>query len=369
MKSKGKVIKMSEDFKLGYLAGMIEGEGSFHIRVDERGCCDASLTITNNEPHLIRWLKNNFGGNVCANKSTGTFAWTAYRIDILEVVKKVTPYLLFKRQQAESFIKICELLRPNHSGIPYNKKEIEVRQQLCLIHSYLIQSPHIVNRKGRNKERVLVSLSGGIDSTTLLYFLLFKNFKPECITFNYGQKHSKEIEYAKCICKKLELRHDVVNLDFLPKLIKSNLLKGGGEIPEDCYTKATQKLTVVPNRNMIMLSIACGIAESRDIKNITFGAHSNDAAVYPDCRPVFATLMNEATKSGTYKNIEMLSPFLTFTKADIIFLGSVLKVPFQETWSCYVGRKKHCGKCATCRERKEAFEKVGIKDPTEYEEN
>lgn len=217
--------------------------------------------------------------------------------------------------------------------------------------------------------KVLISLSGGLDSTTLLYYLINKGAKVEAISFNYGSKHNNiEIEYAKKICKKLNINHRIIKLDFINEHFKSDLLQNGGVIPEGHYQAENMKSTVVPFRNGIFLSISAGIAESCGCEFIALASHSGDHAIYPDCRTTFTKAMFEAIKYGTEKEIYLIAPFNKITKTDIVKLGNELNVDFSLTYSCYNGREKHCGKCGTCIERKEAFAEAKVSDPTIYEE-
>lgn len=217
--------------------------------------------------------------------------------------------------------------------------------------------------------KALVILSGGLDSTTALYWAKSQYNEIEALTFNYGSKHNDiEYSYAKKTCEKLGVKLTRIDLDFINKYFKSDLLKSGGEIPEGYYTAENMKSTVVPFRNGIMLSVAAGFAESNDCNVLVLGNHSGDHAIYPDCRPEFIKGIKEAVYQGTEKHIEVVSPFCNMSKTDIVKLGSELGVDFSLTYSCYKGGEKHCGKCGTCTERKEAFEQAGVKDPTEYEE-
>ena len=217
--------------------------------------------------------------------------------------------------------------------------------------------------------KALVILSGGLDSTTALYWAIKKYDEVETLTFNYGSKHNGiENEYAKKTCEKLGIKNTIIHLDFMNKYFKSDLLQSGGNIPEGYYTAENMKLTVVPFRNGIMLSIAAGFAESNDCDVLVLGNHSGDHTIYPDCRPSFIQGISTAIYEGTWKHIEVMSPFCEMTKTDIVKMGKELGVDFSLTYSCYKGKEKHCGKCGTCTERKEAFEKAGIKDITEYEE-
>lgn len=217
--------------------------------------------------------------------------------------------------------------------------------------------------------KAVIILSGGMDSTVALYDAVktygAKNIK--AITFNYQSKHNDQ-EYlrARKTCKKLGVEHVRISLSEVSKHLKSDLLKSGGEIPEGHYADKVMKKTVVPFRNGIMLSIACGIAESMGARKVIIGNHAGDHAIYPDCRATFIDSMNEAMAYGTYISVNIASPFCDKTKADIAFIGDRLGVDWRETYSCYKGRPTHCGVCSTCYERREAFELAGVKDPTKY---
>lgn len=128
------------------------------------------------------------------------------------------------------------------------------------------------------------------------------------------------------------------------------------------------KSTVVPFRNAIMLSVAVGLAESRGLQSVFIANHAGDHAIYPDCRPEFVEAMGRATEAGTYDGIRVLAPYTNITKTDIARRGKELGIDYTETWSCYKGGQKHCGKCGTCTERREALAEAGIEDHTEYEE-
>ncbi len=215
-------------------------------------------------------------------------------------------------------------------------------------------------------EKTVVTFSGGLDSTTLLFWAS-KQFDVTALTFDYGSKHNKrELAASKEITNRLKIPHVVVKLPFLNQFFKSNLLRSGGEIPEGHYQDSTMRSTVVPFRNGIILSIAVGYAESIDAKTVLYAAHAGDHAVYPDCRPGFLKAISEAAHHGTYLGVKIEDPFIDMTKAEIASLGKNLGVPFEVTYSCYKGGKLHCGKCGTCVERKEAFRLAGIPDPTEY---
>jgi 7-cyano-7-deazaguanine synthase len=162
------------------------------------------------------------------------------------------------------------------------------------------------------------------------------------------------------------VRHEIVALDFVARLFASNLLRGGGEIPEGHYEAENMKQTVVPFRNAIMLSIACGFAESIGAAGLVIAAHGGDHAIYPDCREEFMRALGDAMRLGTYAGVELLRPFIAMNKAQIAAEGAGLGVDFARTWSCYQGGAVHCGKCGTCIERREAFALAHVPDPTVY---
>lgn len=210
--------------------------------------------------------------------------------------------------------------------------------------------------------KAVLVYSGGLDSTTLLYE--YKDSIALAVSFDYGSKHNKrELEFAALNCKRLGIRHLVIPLEFMGKYFRSDLLIGGGDIPEGSYADENMKSTVVPFRNGIMLSIAAGLAESYELDAIMLANHSGDHAIYPDCRPEFIEGMAAAVEAGTYNGVKVVSPYCNMTKREIALRGRELGVDFSLTYSCYKGGEKHCGKCGTCVERREALEGF---DPTEY---
>lgn len=213
----------------------------------------------------------------------------------------------------------------------------------------------------------LIVVSGGMDSITLLNE--YAQDIALAVTFDYGQNMAqKEIPFAKLHCDRLGIKHIVIPLGFMSKYFKSSLMEGAEAIPEGHYEDENMKSTVVPFRNGIMLSIACGIAESNGLKKVMIANHGGDHAIYPDCRPEFIQTMSSAMKNGTYENIQIVAPYTNISKTDIARHGKAIRLNYAETWSCYKGGDKHCGKCGTCTERKEALRDAGIEDPTEYED-
>ena len=216
------------------------------------------------------------------------------------------------------------------------------------------------------KDAVII-LSGGMDSVTLLYD--YQERIALAITFDYGSNHNqREAAFAALHCQRLGIEHLVIPLAFISQYFKSSLLEGADAIPEGDYADDNMKSTVVPFRNGIMLSIACGIAESRNLTKVMIANHFGDHDIYPDCRAEFIRPMSEAMRAGTYIGVEVCAPYTSISKADIARIGKRLGIDYAETYSCYKGGERHCGRCGTCIERKEALREAGIDDPTDYEE-
>ena len=216
-----------------------------------------------------------------------------------------------------------------------------------------------------NKKNALLILSGGMDSVTLLYERAEEIAL--AVSFDYGSNHNhKEIPFAKKHCEALGIPHVVIPLKFMAEHFESSLLSGAEAIPEGHYADENMKSTVVPFRNGIMLSIAAGLAESKGLQKVMMANHFGDHDVYPDCRKEFVDNMSAAISAGTYANIFIDAPYTSISKADIARKGAALGIDYAQTWSCYKGLEKHCGKCGTCIERKEALAAAGITDNTEY---
>ena len=214
----------------------------------------------------------------------------------------------------------------------------------------------------------MVLCSGGMDSVTALYWARREHAVFAALSFDYGAKHNHcEIPRAAEQTRLAGIRHEVIGLDFVNQFFSSALLQSGGTIPDGHYEAETMKQTVVPFRNAIMLSIACGFAESAGVEGLVIAAHGGDHAIYPDCRENFMRAMSDAMREGTYAGIALLRPFIAMKKADIAALGMRLGVDFSRTWSCYKGGARHCGRCGTCVERREAFKEARLEDPTDYE--
>jgi len=213
----------------------------------------------------------------------------------------------------------------------------------------------------------IVSLSGGIDSTTLLGLLLHEEKEVLPVSFNYPSKHNKhELWAARKIVEHYDLldRWFVFDLTSVFRGFTSNLLNDQGEIPEGHYTDPSMKRTVVPGRNLIFLSILSGLAESREIEEVVIGIHSGDHPIYPDCRPVFFESALQTVFHSSDGRVCLRAPFLWYDKADILSDAiHLLDIPLHLTRTCYKDQPNPCGKCGSCVERAEAFRKVRIPDP------
>ncbi|MFD5089833.1 7-cyano-7-deazaguanine synthase QueC [Amycolatopsis thailandensis] len=223
----------------------------------------------------------------------------------------------------------------------------------------------------QHPRHAIVIASGGLDSTVLAYWLAALGTKLTLLSFDYGQRHRVELEHAAEIARLLDCPHEIVDLAVLGQLLAGSALTDGDvPVPDGHYTDASMRATIVPNRNAIMLDIAVALAVVRKADVVAFGAHAGDHAVYPDCRPEFvkqysrsARIANDGLLDDSF---EILAPFITQSKTDIVRLGAAFGVPFEKTWSCYRGGATHCGTCGTCTERREAFQRNGISDPTNY---
>lgn len=210
-------------------------------------------------------------------------------------------------------------------------------------------------------------LSGGMDSVTMLYE--YASEIDLAVNFSYGSNHNaRELEWACYHSEKLGIELVEIDLSFIGSNFHSSLLEGPDAIPEGDYDFDNMKSTVVPFRNGIMLAAAAGLAESRGLEVLMIANHAGDHALYPDCRDSFVKAMSEAIKAGTYEGITVKAPYTLLSKTDIALRGKRLGIDYSTTYSCYRGLEKHCGRCGTCRERRQALADAGIVDTTEYED-
>lgn len=215
------------------------------------------------------------------------------------------------------------------------------------------------------KDSIIV-LSGGMDSTTLLYE--YQSRIALAVSFDYGSNHNqRELAFAALHCERLGIKHLIIPLDFIHRYFHSSLLSGAEAVPEGNYDDENMRSTVVPFRNGIMLAVAAGLAEDNGLLQIMMANHAGDHAIYPDCRPAFVQAMDEAVHAGTYNGVRLFTPYTSLTKSDIARRGKALGIDYSETWSCYKGGEHHCGKCGTCTERIEALQEAGVEDRTVYE--
>lgn len=213
-----------------------------------------------------------------------------------------------------------------------------------------------------------VICSGGMDSVTLAYKIAHQHQLAGLISFDYGQRHKKELTSAALCAKALNVPHHILDISAIGAHLSGSALTDDIDVPDGHYAEENMKVTVVPNRNAIMLSIAYGIAAAQQADAVAAAFHGGDHFIYPDCRPAFTqsfeAMQNHALDG--FNTIRLLTPFITKTKGEIAAEGAQLGVPFADTWSCYKGGALHCGKCGTCVERREAFHEAGIEDPTQY---
>lgn len=218
------------------------------------------------------------------------------------------------------------------------------------------------------RNKTVLSYSGGLDSTVLLYKLIAEGDEVHCLNFHYGSKHNDtERIQAKKICAQNSVPFIDIELPFIDKLFNSDLLQSGKNLPLGHYSEASMKQTVVPGRNTIMLSIAIGYAESCNAKRVAIANHADDHGTYPDTRPEWVASMGLVAYHGTFEHIKLYAPFTHLRKYELCQLGQELNVPLKDTWTCYAGGSIHCGECGACTSRKEAFSNADIPDPTLYQ--
>ena len=216
-------------------------------------------------------------------------------------------------------------------------------------------------------EKVVVIYSGGMDSFTVLHKALKDGKTPYALSFDYGQRHKKELDYAARVCESLGVNHKIVDISAINSLVGGSALTSDIEVPEGHYEEPSMQTTVVPNRNMILLSLATGYAVSLEATKVYYGAHSGDHAIYPDCRPEFVEKMNDVCGIANYTPVEIVTPYLKESKTAILTDGLKMGLDYGQTWTCYNGRENACGKCGACQERLEAFRDNNATDPLTYE--
>lgn len=218
-------------------------------------------------------------------------------------------------------------------------------------------------------DTVVVIYSGGMDSFTLLHKAIAEGHRVHALSFDYGQRHVRELECASRVCRDLGIPHKVIDIRALNTVMAGSALTSDVDVPEGHYEEDSMKATVVPNRNMILLSLATGYAVTVEAQAVWFGAHGGDHAIYPDCRPEFVEKMDAVCRIANYQPVAIAAPFIRANKTEILGEGLAMGLEYSQTWTCYNGRAKACGRCGSCVERREAFAAHGLQDPLPYEED
>lgn len=222
------------------------------------------------------------------------------------------------------------------------------------------------------ESKAIAIVSGGLDSVTLAYLLHAEGYTLHLLSFDYGQRHKKELIFAHLCAQRLGAACDVIDLSTITRFLKGSALTDAISVPEGHYAAPNMAITVVPNRNAIMLSVAYAVAVAEQAHLVAAGVHAGDHFIYPDCRPnfiaAFDAMQRFAVEGFGDPNLRLEAPFMHLGKHQIVKLGTSLAVPYADTWSCYKGDEKHCGRCGTCVERKYAFRDACVADPTEYED-
>ncbi|WP_170464666.1 7-cyano-7-deazaguanine synthase QueC [Ruegeria arenilitoris] len=212
--------------------------------------------------------------------------------------------------------------------------------------------------------------SGGLDSVSLAHVLAAEGNLSRLVSFDYGQRHTKELTFAAACAKRLNVPHHVIDLRSVGASLTGSALTDDLDVPDGHYAEETMKVTVVPNRNAIMLTIAYGVAAAQGDDAVATAVHGGDHFIYPDCRPSFTDAFDRMQRAALdgYADVALYVPFVHRSKADIVREGARVNTPFDQTWSCYKGGEVHCGRCGTCVERREAFDVAGVADPTQYQD-
>ena len=219
--------------------------------------------------------------------------------------------------------------------------------------------------------KAVILLSGGLDSSTTLYYAIARGYECHCLIFDYGQKHKKEILQAKSLARKAGSQMFLVKISLPWK--GSALLDNKISVPRGRALDAQGiPVTYVPGRNIIFLSFAASFAEAIGADTIFIGANAVDYSGYPDCRPEFIRSFQSMLARGLKTSMEgkalkVVTPLIHLSKAQIVTLAVKLKVPLQLTWSCYNGKAKPCGVCDSCRLRAQGFAQAKVLDSALYE--
>ena len=214
--------------------------------------------------------------------------------------------------------------------------------------------------------KIIVVYSGGLDSFTLLNEAIRSGKDVSALSFDYGQKHNKELHFVEKFCAQESIDSKIVDVSSIKELFQGSSLTDEIDIPKGHYEDDSMKSTVVPNRNMILISLALGYAVIKKAEEVWFGAHAGDHAIYPDCRPEFVEKMDAVARIANYSPIAVKAPYIAMSKTEILAIGLNMQLDYGLTWTCYEGKELACGSCGACHERLESFAANKVIDPIKY---
>ena len=214
--------------------------------------------------------------------------------------------------------------------------------------------------------KIIVVYSGGLDSFTLLNEAIRSGKDVSALSFDYGQKHNKELHFVEKFCAQESIDSKIVDVSSIKELFQGSSLTYEIDIPKGHYEDDSMKSTVVPNRNMILISLALGYAVTKEAEEVWFGAHAGDHAIYPDCRPEFVEKMDAVARIANYSPIAVKAPYIAMSKTEILAIGLNMQLDYGLTWTCYEGKELACGSCGACHERLESFAANNVIDPIKY---
>ena len=214
--------------------------------------------------------------------------------------------------------------------------------------------------------KIIVVYSGGLDSFTLLNEAIRSGKDVYALSFDYGQKHNKELHFVEKFCAQESIDSKIVDVSSIKELFQGSSLTDEIDIPKGHYEDDSMKSTVVPNRNMILISLALGYAVTKEAEEVWFGAHAGDHAIYPDCRPEFVEKMDAVARIANYSPIAVKAPYIAMSKTEILAIGLNMQLDYGLTWTCYEGKELACGSCGACHERLESFAANNVIDPIKY---
>ncbi|GAA3893944.1 7-cyano-7-deazaguanine synthase QueC [Halomonas cibimaris] len=218
-----------------------------------------------------------------------------------------------------------------------------------------------------HRPATVVIYSGGMDSFTVLHRALREGREVHALSFDYGQRHVRELDTARRVCEALDIPHQVVDIRAIHGLIDNSALTDASRaVPGGDYAEDNLAATAVPNRNMMLLSLAIAKAVNIGADRVDYGAHGGDHVLYPDCRPEFVEAMRHAAGLANLEPVDVHAPYLHRSKAEILADGLAMGLDYADTWTCYQGETLACGECASCRERLDAFAANGVSDPLAY---